>query len=198
MIMALTPISPVTAHPRACRPRVGHLASSPRRREGVAAFALLMMLMGCATTRVDDGFLIDEARGFKIPLLGDGWTRIEVEGVEIAYRAEPGEQLVALFVSCNDEQGLPLRILARRLFFGIGAKQVLSQEPLSLDGAEAIHTLLEGRLRESDVTVSSYVTKDTACVYDLVYVATPGAFPKRLPEFERFVRGLAFTTKRAR
>ncbi len=177
---------------------MGHLVPNPRRREGIAAFALVMTLMGCATTRVYDGFLIDEARGFKIPVLRDGWSRIEANGVEIAYRAEPGGQIAALLVNCNDEQRLPLRTLARRLFFGIGAKQILMQEPVSLDGAEAIHTLLEGRLRDADVMVSSYVTKDAACVYDLVYVATPAGFQQRLPEFERFVRGWAFTGKQTR
>lgn len=177
---------------------MGRLIPSPWRRERVAAFALLLTLMGCATTRVHDGFLIDETRGFKVPVLRDGWSPIEARGVEIAYRAEPGGQIAALFVSCNGEQGLPLRTLARRLFFGIGAKQIVTQEPISLDGAEAIHTVLEGRLSDTDVMVSSYVTKDAACVYDLVYVATPAAFPKRLSEFERFVRGWAFTTKWAR
>lgn len=177
---------------------MGRLLPSPWRRDGIATFALLTMLMGCATTSVQDGFLVDEARGFKIPVLRNGWSRIEAKGVEVAYRAEPGGQIAALFVSCTDEQRLPLRTLARRLFFGIGAKQILTQEPVSLDGAEAIHTIMEGQLRDSEVMVSSYVAKDAACVYDLVYVATRDGFPQRLPDFERFVRGWAFTGERAR
>jgi hypothetical protein len=164
----------------------------------VVAFALVITVMGCATVIVQDEFLIDEVRGFRIPVLRDGWSRIEAKGVEIAYRAEPGGQIAALLVSCDDEQGLPLRILARRLFFGIGAKQVVTQELVSLDGAEAIHTLLTGRLGDGDVMVSSYITKDAACVYDLMYVATPAGFQQRLPAFERFVRGWSFTGKQSR
>ena len=116
--------------------------------------------------------------------------------MDLAFRAEPGGQVAALVVTCEEQQAVPLRILARRLFFGIGARRVMAQEPVSLNGTEAIHTVLEGHLKESDVMVSSYVAQDHGCVYDLIYVASPSVFQDRLPEFERFVRGWAFSGKR--
>ncbi len=156
------------------------------------------MLTACASSHVVDGFFVDEARGFKIPILRDGWRQFEVKGLDLAFRAEPGGQVAALFVSCEGQQELPLQILARRLFFGIGAKQIMTQEPVSLNGTEAIHTLLEGRLKDDDVMVSSYVAKDRECVYDLVYVAAPTDFQDRLAEFERFVKGWFFIEKGSR
>ncbi|MBI3781286.1 MAG: hypothetical protein HY278_09575 [candidate division NC10 bacterium] len=131
-------------------------------------------------------------------MLSDGWQRLEAEGVDLAFRAEPGGQVAALFVSCEGQQVIPLRVLARRLFFGISAKQVMAQEPVSLNGTEAIHTVLEGRLKDADVMVSSYVAKDNDCVYDLVYVAAPTVYQDRLSEFERFVKGWLFTGTRGR
>ena len=122
-------------------------------------------------------------------MLSDGWRQFEAKGVDLAFRAEPGGQVAALFVSCEGQQAMPLQILARRLFFGIGAKQVMAQELVSLNGTEAIHILLEGRHKDAGVMVSSYVAKDSDCVYDLVYVAAPTVFQDRLPEFERFVKG---------
>jgi len=178
-------------------PRGGDIFPNAWRPESVAALALLV-LTACASSHVVDGFLVDEARGFKIPLLSDGWRQFEAKGVDLAFRAEPGGQVAALFVSCEGQQVIPLRILARRLFFGIGAKQVMAQEPVSLNGTEAIHTLLEGRLKDADVMVSSYVAKDSDCVYDLVYVAAPTVFQDRLPEFEGFVKGWLFTGTRGR
>jgi len=185
------------SHLRIWRPRGGHIVAHAWRSEGAAAFALLV-LTACATTRVVDGVLIDEARGFKVPMLLDDWQRFETKGVEVAFRAEPGGQIAALAVSCDGEQTLPLRILAKRLFFGIGTKRVLTQEPVSLNGAEAMHTVLEGYLKDADVMVSSYVAKDAGCVYDLVYVATPSGFQQRLAEFERFVKGWVFTRPQGR
>ncbi|MDE2179645.1 MAG: hypothetical protein KGJ40_02205 [candidate division NC10 bacterium] len=139
--------------------------------------------------------MVDEARGFRIPMLRDGWRQLEVEGTELAFRAEPGGQVAALLVNCEEEQPTALRLLARRLFFGISSKQVVAQNVISLNGTEAVHTLLTGRLQETPVMVSSYVAKAGECAYDLVYVASPEAFQDRLAEFERFAKGWTLTAK---
>lgn len=131
-------------------------------------------------------------------MLRDGWRQLQVEGTELTFRAEPGGQIIALFVGCDEEQPMTLRMLARRLFFGIGPKRVVAQNVISLNGTEAVHTVLTGRLQEADVMVSSYVATAGECAYDLVYVASPETFHDRLPEFERFVQGWVFTEKGSR
>src|SRR5574337_960419 len=150
-------------HLRVYTSRGGHIFSSYARRLKGAMVLVLFMLTACASRHIVDGFLVDEAKGFRIPMLRDGWRQLKVEGTELAFQAEPGGQVVALFVSCEEEQSMALRILARRLFFGISPKQIVAQNTITLNGTEAIHTLLAGRLKETDVMVSSYVTKDDAC-----------------------------------
>ena len=172
----------------------GHIFPYAWRLES-ALVLVLLMLTACASSHVVNDIFVDEARGFKIPLLRDGWQQFEVEGTDLAFRAEPGGQVAALLVSCEGVKPIPLRILARRLFFGISAKRVVTQEPISLNGTDAIHTLLEGRLKDTEVMVSSYVAQDGHCAYDLVYVASPEVFQDRLPEFERFARGWVSTEK---
>jgi hypothetical protein len=172
----------------------GRISLNAWRVEGVATLVLLM-LTACASSHVVDGIFVDEARGFTIPLLREGWQRFELEGTDLAFRAEPGGQVAALLVSCEGEQPIPLRILAKRLFFGIGAKRIIAQEPILLNGTEAIYTLLQGRLKDTEVMVGSYVAKNGDCTYDLVYVAPPELFQDRLPEFERFVRDWVLTEK---
>lgn len=182
---------------RICASRGGHIFPNVWRLESASALVLLV-LTACTASKIVDGFLVDEARGFKIPVLSDGWRQFKAEGAEVAFRAEPGGQVAALFVSCEEQQAIPLQILSRRLFFGIGGKRVMAQERVSLNGTEAMHTLLEARHKDGDVMVSSYVAKDAACVYDLVYVADHAAFEERRPEFERFVNGWVLTGKRDR
>jgi hypothetical protein len=183
-------------HLRVYASRGGHIFPYAWRLEG-ALVLILFTLTACASRHVVDGFLVDEARGFRVPLLRDGWRQLQVDGTELAFQADPGGQVAALFVSCEEEEEQPmtLRILARRLFFGIGPKRVVTQNVISLNGTEAVHTLLTGRLKETDVMVSSYVATDGECTYDLVYVASPEAFQDRLPEFERFVKGWVLTEK---
>ena len=175
-------------------PKEGHIISNAWRVKGIAALAVLM-LAACASGRVVDGIFVDETRGFKIPLLRDGWRQFEVEGTELAFQSESGGQVIAMFVSCEEQQPIALRILARRLFFGINSKQVVAQNVISLNGTEAVHTVLTGRLKETEVMVSSYVATDGECAYDLVYVASPDTFQDRLPEFERLVQGWVLTEK---
>lgn len=171
----------------------GRIFPSDAWRLESALVLILVTLTACASRHVVDGFLVDEARGFRIPLLRDGWRQLQVEGTELAFQAEPGGQIVALFVSCDEEQPPTLRVLARRLFFGIGPKRVVAQNAISLNGTEAVHTVLTGRFQETDVMVSSYVATDGKCAYDLVYIASPETFQDRLPEFDRFVQGWVFT-----
>lgn len=177
------------------RRKGGRISLNARRLEGIATL-ILLILTACASNHVVDGIFVHEARGFKIPLLREGWQQFEMEGTDLAFRAEPGGQVAALLVNCDGEQPIPLRILARRLFFGIDAKRVITQQPISLNGSEAIHTLLEGQLRDAKVMVSSYITKNDDCTYDLIYVAPPELFQDRLPEFERFVEGWILIDKK--
>ncbi len=158
-------------------------------RKFIRALLPVFLLTACTSGKVIDGFYIDQAEGFKAPFLRDGWRRIELDDVLLAFHDEARQGLIALFQSCEDEGRLPLRILARRLFFGLKEKQVLEQNLVSLDGSEAIHTLLQAELGGDEVKVSSYVVKKADCVYDLVYLAPPSSFDSGLPDFEQFVRG---------
>lgn len=141
------------------------------------------------------GLYIDEARGFKVPLLQEGWQRIELPEVALAFQDEAGKATIALFLSC-DEDRTPLKVLARRLFFGLKDRRILEQRTLSLNGAEAIQTILQGKLEGGEVKVSSYVVRGSGCLYDLVYFAKPEAFDGRLGDFDRFARGLEFLRRR--
>ncbi len=187
-------LSAVMPHLRVHASKGGRISLNAGRLECVVVLVSLI-LTACASSRVVDGIFVDEAKGFKISLLHDGWQRFELEGTDLAFRAEPDGQVAALLASCEDEQSIPLRILARRLFFGISTKRVLAQQSHSLHGTEVIHTLLAGRLQETEVIVSSYVARQGHCVYDLVYVAPPELFQAKLPEFEQFVNGWVLTEK---
>src|SRR5574337_1682461 len=99
-------------HLRVYTSRGGHIFPYAWRLES-AMVLVLCTLTACASRHIVDGFLVDEARGFRIPMLRDGWRQLEVEGSDLAFQAEPGGQVVALFVSCGEEQSATLRILAR-------------------------------------------------------------------------------------
>jgi hypothetical protein len=53
--------------------------------------------------------------------------------------------------------------------------------------------VLEGRMQDGGdrVRIESYTLKDERCVYDLLYVAAPGAFDDWRADFRRFVDSFA-------
>lgn len=167
-----------------------------RLKSLLSSLSFAFFLASCTSGKVMGGLYIDEARGFKVPLLQEGWQRIELPEVVLAFQDEAGKATIALFLSCEGEGKVPLKVLARRLFFGLKDRRILEQRTLSLNRAEAIQTILQGRVGEEEVKVSSYVVKGPGCLYDLVYFAKPEAFDEGLDDFERFARGLEFLRRR--
>lgn len=185
------------------------MSSVSRLTSSFSPLFFALLLASCVSGKVVGGLYIDEARGFKVPFLQEGWRRIELDEVELAFRDEAEKATIALFRSCKDDRA-PLKVLARQLLFGFKDRRILEQRALSLNGAEAIQMILQGRLEGEEVKVSSYVVQGPVlsrspapersegkgevegpgCLYDLVYFARPEAFDKGLDDFEGFVKGL--------
>jgi hypothetical protein len=92
-----------------------------------------------------------------------------------------------------------LPILGRHLFIGLRDRRVLAQGLVALDGRQADHAVVEGRAGEEApvVRIEAYVLKAGDCVYDLVYVAPPEAFPAWQPDFRAFVESFALAPEAA-
>jgi hypothetical protein len=80
-------------------------------------------------------------------------------------------------------------VLARRLFVGLRDRQVIENGTATLDGAPAVHLVMEAEVsgREGRMRVEAYVLKDARCVYDVVYAASPETFTAQRPAFQRFL-----------
>ncbi len=169
------------------------VSSQPRGRAslaaGVAGLTVAALLGGCAAGRVVDGGYENPATGFRIPLPPAPWVQVSIPDVEMAFRHPSAGGTIAAFSSCEGPSRAPLRILARRLLFGIKEREVVEQSPTSLDGAEALRTVVRGDLEGTPVAVESVVARRGACVYDLVLVAPRGVFPALRPAFESVVAG---------
>lgn len=150
---------------------------------------LAALLAACAAGRVADGAYENRATGFRIPVPAGPWAQVAVPEAEVAFRHVTAAATIAAFSSCEGPPRAPLRVLARRLFFGLKEREVMEQAPASLDGAEALRTVVRADQEGTPVIVESVVARRGACVYDLVLAAAPGAYPALRPEFERVVAG---------
>ena len=95
---------------------------------------------------------------------------------------------------CDDRAGTrSADLLLGRLLLGIRERATIAQEEVSVNGRQALHRVLDGRLdgAAEPTRIEAYVMKDDRCVYDLVYAAEPSSFDAWRAEFHRFVESFA-------
>jgi hypothetical protein len=158
------------------------------RALALCAAAVALLASGCAPGRVTDGVYTNSATGFRIPIPGAPWTAASIPEVDIAFHHPDGGTLAA-FSECGGTEHGPIRVIARRLFFGLKDQTVLEQHPSSLNGATAVQTVVRGTLDGQAVVVESVVARRGTCVYDVVLAAPPDVYPGRRPDFDRMVSG---------
>ena len=120
-----------------------------------------------------------------------GWTRIDVQGADVAYRDEGREGSALFDVRCHDrDDDAPLASLTEHLIAGTTERDYQHQDTLPFDGREALHTLLSAKLDGVAMQYDIFVMKKDGCVYDLIYVAPPHRFAQGAPGFEQFAAGM--------
>ncbi|MBI3327817.1 MAG: hypothetical protein HYZ81_14085 [Nitrospinae bacterium] len=147
---------------------------------------------GAAVGRVVGQRFVSPAHAFEVPLPGDEWRLVSGGQSVLTLAHRQFAAGIAISVTCDRSRDIPLNILARHLFFGFKAKEVLLQEPRALNGIPALKTVVRGLLNAQDVQLSSYVIMHGGCVYDVVYFANPLDYRHSEAAFERMVAGFRF------
>ncbi len=129
---------------------------------------------------------------YRVGALGPGWRLVHQEGAAVGFFDDAGGAIVEANASCRDDaDAAPLPALTRQLLIGYTARRIESQETVSLDGRDALHTRLTARLDGVPVRLDLYVLKRNGCIFDLSYAAPPGADTRAEADFARFVAGFA-------
>lgn len=138
------------------------------RARGRGAIALLAIGVGCASGGpvLRDGVYRAREQGWTIAAPPSGWTRVTVEGADLAFRG-PGDASIAVTSRC-DVAVVALDVLARQLRGDLGASETVEERDVVLAGRSARLQMLAlasgGRVRT--VTRSA-----PPCVQDFVLVA---------------------------
>lgn len=179
--------------PRHGEDRASRVAADPRGRGPLTtalwAGVLAALAAGCAAGRLADGAYVNPATAFRVPLPPAPWAPISLPEVDVAFRHPERPGTIAVFSACEGLERGPLRILARRLFFGLKEREMVAQTPVSVDGAEAMRTVVRGVLEGRPVVVESVVVRRGDCVYDMVLTAPPDSYPSLRADFEGMAAG---------
>lgn len=156
-----------------------------------AALLTGVLLAGCGGGHFVNGAYLNEAKGFRVEL-PPGWQRIQVEGADVALRAPEGGVTLAVAASCPPAEEAEPTILTRHLLFGLRQRELVRQEPVSLDGAKGLKTQLRARAAGTPVLVEAVVVRRGNCLYDLLAVARPETADGGAAGFEALLRGWQF------
>jgi hypothetical protein len=162
---------------------------SAAARRTAALVALTLALGACAGRRLEDG-VYRAPSGYRVTVPGAAWevapdSRADLE---LRHRTAPAGMLANAV--CDPAVGRRgWDVLAQHLLIGVRDREVVEAGEKPVNGRVASHRVLEGRMRQTDdrVRIESYTLKGDRCVYDLLYVAPPGAFDAWRGDFQRFV-----------
>jgi len=127
---------------------------------------------------------------FRLPDPPAGWRRIDVDDASLAFRDDTHGASVLLNARClSADDRTPLVALTNHLLIGATEREYLSQVAEPFDGREALHTKVKAKWDGVPMLIDVYVLSKDGCVYDFVYLGSPGGFDGGAPAFESFVRG---------
>ena len=148
----------------------------------------LVLFAGCATSSFAGNVYRDSQTAFRVGEIPTTWHRFDLSGADLTFRDDAGGTILVNGL-CEGVKDVSLDVLTNQALFGMERKQVLSRDPITLDGRDALRTRLRGTMDGVAVELELVVMKKDNCTYDFQLVASPEAFPSIEPGFQRFVAG---------
>ena len=118
-----------------------------------------------------------------------------LESSDLAYQSKSSSSIISLNSSCRKNLAssqLTLRQFTDALLLGIQSIENREEREISISGAQALETTLQGNLGGRTSRLRSVVIRKGMCVYDLMLIARVDRFGQDLPTFERFVNSFQF------
>lgn len=113
---------------------------------------------------------------------------------DVAFQSKATGSVISLDSACREtsegEKQKQLREITNLLFLGISDITLSDEVNLTIQGAPALQTTVQGKLNGDDTKLRSVVLRRGNCTYDLVYVTRPSQFEAREGDFSRFVSSL--------
>jgi hypothetical protein len=153
---------------------------------------VLVAAAGCAGKRIVDG-VYHSPKGYRVAVPGPDWQVVESRRADLELRHRGMAAGILVNAACQPETvRRSFDLLQLQLLAGLRDRVVKEEAPVALGARSGVRARLEGRLdgARGRVEVESYVVKSDRCVYDLLYVAPPGAFEAGRGDFRRVVDSL--------
>ena len=150
-----------------------------------------LWLFSCAPRLqlVEGGIYSDPQRYFELSIPENGWQLLSWKDVDFAlWDQDEGATIVITVTSLKED--VELTTLARHFLIAFERKRILSQEAEQVNGREAVKTVLEGWVEETEIKAEAYVVKGDGVFYDIILWAPREAFPRKVEAFHQLLVGI--------
>ena len=120
---------------------------------------------------------------------GDGWRRVDFADNDLAWMSTSSAHVIAINATCTGHEDPPLDVLTNHLVFGFTDKELIKRTPFTLDGRDALRTVVHAKLDGVPTALELVVLKKNGCVHDFTYVSPLGEEAKYRAEFEALIAG---------
>jgi hypothetical protein len=140
---------------------------------------------------VEVGRYSDPQGYFELSIPENGWQLLSWKDVNFAlWNQEEGATIVITVTSLKED--VELTTLARHLLIAFERKRILFQGAEKVNGREAVKTVLEGWVEETEIQAEAYVVRGDGVFYDIIYWAPREAFPRKVRTFHQLLVGITF------
>jgi hypothetical protein len=162
---------------------------------GAVVGLAILASAACAGGPVLEGGAYRDAKlGWTIAAPPAEWTRIRVEGADLALRG-PGGELMSLTVHCGVPLAAPAT-LARHLRLGVPDSQVRDAAEVSVDGRPGWTQVFDAHRDGKTVRIATVTRVDERCVQDFA-LASQGERPAAEVAFDAWWKSFRAAPSRA-
>jgi hypothetical protein len=140
---------------------------------------------------VEGGIYSDPQGYFELSIPENGWQLLYWKDVDFAlWDQDKGATIVIQVTPLKGD--VALSTLARQSLIAFERKQVLSQEAVQVNGRDAVKTLLDGWVEETEIKAEAFVVKGDGVFYDIIFWAPREAFPHTVGAFRQVLDSITF------
>lgn len=156
----------------------------------VGLFVLgVVALGGCRGVLAGQSFTREGLSYRVVVPAGDEWRRVDFADNDLAWMSNKSPHVIAINATCTGHEDPPLDVLTNHLVFGFTERETVSRTPFTLDGRDALRTLVHAKLDGVPTSIELVVLKKNGCVHDLTYISPIGAEGTYRKDFEAMVSG---------
>jgi hypothetical protein len=138
---------------------------------------------------VEEGRYSDPQGYFELSIPEDGWQLLSWKDIDFAlWDQDEGATIVITVTPLKEDAAL--FTLARHTLIAFERKEIVSQEIAQVNGREAVKTVLDGWVEETEIKAEAYVVKGEGMFYDIIFWAPREAFPRTVEVFHQLLVGI--------